>query len=145
MDRMEIDKDHSDTYYRNLALETTERYFPEGINDMMFLNCVAYFDFDTSMPKEQPTPISMEWVNWKRYQEELELGKFLFEFQAGRVATDTSDPRISHVVFDPHDLSRLPQLSEIFKKEPLPRFVTLDWIHQCQKEETHLDEKGWFI
>ncbi|KAL7321693.1 DNA ligase (ATP) [Mucor circinelloides] len=141
MDRMEIDKDHSDTYYRNLALETTERYFPEGINDMMFLNCVAYFDFDTSMPKEQPTPISMEWVNWKRYQEELELGKFLFEFQAGRVATDTSDPRITHVVFDPHDLSRLPQLSEIFKKEPLPRFVTLDWIHQCQKEETHLDEK----
>ncbi|KAK4511264.1 uncharacterized protein ATC70_012479 [Mucor velutinosus] len=141
MDRMDTDQNLGDTCYRNLALETTERYFSEGINDMLFLNCVAYFDFDTSMPKEQPTPISMEWVNWKRYQEDLELAQLLFEFQAGRVTADASDSRITHVIFDPHDLSRLPKLSEIFKREPLPRFVTLGWIHRCHKEEVHMDEK----
>ncbi|KAF1799465.1 ATP dependent DNA ligase domain-containing protein [Mucor lusitanicus] len=141
MDRMDMDRNLDDTYYRNLALETTERYFSEGINDMLFLNSVAYFDFDTSMPKQQPTPITMEWVDWKRSQENLELARLLFEFQAGRVATDTSDPRITHVVFDPHDLSRLPRLSEAFRREPLPRFVTLDWIHRSHKEEVHMDEK----
>lgn len=145
MDRMDTDQNLDDAYYRNLALETTERYFPEGINDMLFLNSVAYFDFDTPIPQEQPTPTTIEWVNWKRYQENLELAKLLFEFQAGRTVTDTSDPRITHVVFDPHDLSRLPKLSEIFKREPLPRFVTLDWIHHCHKEEVHVDEKGNLI
>jgi len=145
MDRMNTDQNLDDAYYRNLALETTERYFPEGINDMLFLNSVAYFDFDTSIPQEQPTPTSIEWVNWKRYQENLELAKLLFEFQAGKTATDTLDPRITHVVFDPHDLSRLPKLSETFRREPLPRFVTLDWIHQCHKEEVHVDEKGKLI
>ncbi|KAL9553688.1 hypothetical protein MBANPS3_003165 [Mucor bainieri] len=143
MDRMDTDQNASDDYYRNLALETAGRYFSDGVNDMLFLNNVAYFDFDTSMPKKQPTPISMEWVNWKRYQESLELAKLLFEFQAGTVATDTSDPRITHVVFDPHDLSRLPKLSETFKREPLPRFVTLNWIHACYKEEANINENDF--
>ncbi|CEP19180.1 hypothetical protein [Parasitella parasitica] len=142
MDRMQTETDLNDTYYRNLALEATERYFPESINDMLFLKCVAYFDLDTSMPKDQPIPITSEWVTWKRYQEEIDLGQSFFEFQAGRVTTDVNDPNITHVVFNPRDLSRLAKLSEVFKREPLPRFVTLDWIHQCYKEEVHLDEKG---
>lgn len=144
MDRMQTETNLDDTYYRNLALHVTERYFPENINDMLFLKCTAYFDFDVSKSKEQPTPITSEWVNWKRYQEELELGKILFEFQAGRISQDTTDPKTTHVVFNPHDLSRLPKLSEIFKKEPLPRFVTLNWIHQCYEQDVHLDEKGWY-
>jgi hypothetical protein len=140
---MDMMKDPKDTPGNKQALTLVERYFPEGMNGMLFLNSVAYFDFDQSWSADQePLPATPTWVAWKRRQEEMELAKVRFEFEAGTVASDIQDTRITHVIMHQNDLSRLSHLTKTFMRDRLPRFVTLDWIIKCFEEETLLHETG---
>ncbi|KAI8981907.1 ATP dependent DNA ligase domain-containing protein [Mycotypha africana] len=140
MNRMD-EKDMDDSVSRNLALETIHRYFPEGLPGMLFIRSLAYFDFDTTIPSNHLSPITFEWVTWKRSKEVMELYKARFEFQGGRIAAAVSDPNITHIIVNKDDLTRIEQLGKIFMREPLPRFVTFQWIDDCLTEGTLLDEE----
>lgn len=143
---MDMMKDPEDVPDNKQALALVERYFPEGMNGMLFLNSVAYFDFDHSMLlDEEPLPVTSIWATWKRRQEEMELAKARYEFEAGTVASTMQDARITHVVMHKHDLSRLNHLTKTFMRDRLPRFVTLEWVMKCFDEETLFHEAGNYM
>ncbi|KAI9468089.1 MAG: ATP dependent DNA ligase domain-containing protein [Benjaminiella poitrasii] len=124
----------------NRALELVDRYFPEGIQGMLFMNTVAYFDFDHHSLEEQQ---SMGWMGWKRRQEELEIAQSKYHFESGRLVSDVTDESLTHIVFHPRDLFRVDKFQKILlrNQRALPRFVTLEWIHKCFEEEVRLSEE----
>lgn len=134
------EEEHDIMYYRNLAKSVSERYFDDEVSSLLFLNIVAYFDFDTSLSLTQPTPITLDWVARKRCQEELSLAKYLFEFEGGRVSTDIADETITHIVVNQNDLVRYEKLVNSINRPVKPQFVIFDWVNQCYEEEILLDE-----
>lgn len=143
MERMESTEPKDKTYFRNLAKATTQRYFPDGLPGMTFLNTVAYFDIDTTKSSTQPTPITPEWVSWKRCQEELTLAQSLYEFEAGKVSQDISDSTITHIVLNKNDLSRFAKLINSITRPTKPKFVVLDWIKECYDQETLVNDEDF--
>lgn len=143
MNRMQVDADIRETYYRDIAKTSCERYFPEGLVGMMFLNCVAYFDFDTCRFATQPIPITPEWVSWKRCQEELELAQTKFILECGKISQDISDKTITHVVMNHKDLTHFRDLLDSIQRPEKPRFVVLEWINDSYQQETLLNEPDY--
>jgi hypothetical protein len=140
---MDLMKDPENVSDNKQALSVVERYYPEGLSGMLFVNTIAYFDFDQSMSSDNELLLATPaWVEWKRRQEEMELAKARFEFEAGTIASTMEDARITHVILHERDLSRLDHLTKTFLRDRLPRFVTLDWIIKSFEQETLLHEAG---
>lgn len=141
------DEKESDKYRRETTQNIVDAHFftptkniSTPTEGMRFIHTVAYFDYDVH--KEPTVPLTMEWVKWKRIQEETKLGQDRFEYELGLVTTSTLNRDVTHVIMNGNDLSRFKILKEAFHRYPLPRFVTVDWIQACISNNTLVNELG---
>ncbi|KAI7899247.1 ATP dependent DNA ligase domain-containing protein [Cokeromyces recurvatus] len=125
----------------NKALELVDRYFPEGIHGMLFINTRAYFDFSAEQDIE---PQTIQWTALKKCQEELEIAKSKYVFESGQVVSKMTE-NITHIIIHKDDVSRVDEFKKWFlrRNKSLPRFVTLDWINKCYHEEVRLNEEDF--
>jgi DNA ligase-4 len=72
---------------------------------------------------------------------DMELAKQQLAFGGAKVVESLDDPTVTHVVAG-QDKQRLEELrKEMFKKQRLPRLVTMEWVLESWKEKTLLDEE----
>lgn len=133
-------KDENAPDRRKSTQDIVDAYFPAPTDGMPFIHTVAYFDYDVE--RVPPVPLTMEWVKWKRIQEESKLAQDQFEFELGQVTKSTLNQDVTHVIMNSKDLSRFKTLKEAFHKRVLPRFVTVDWIGACIRNNTLVNELG---
>lgn len=136
------DDTQSEEKLRYKARQVARKYFNNEVEGMIFLNVVAYFDCNTSMPQDPLTPLTTERVKWKKLQEDMKIIQDRFEFDAGQVRTSTLDDEVTHVIVNQNDLTRLAALKNDFYRPKLPRFVTLEWIQACLNNHTLVNEMG---
>jgi DNA ligase-4 len=143
LERTAKNESKTDTIRREIAKQVVSKCLKgKEQQGMVFLNTIAYFDYDTSMSEDPPTPLTVEWVKWKKHQEEMKLAQATYEFDVGQVRTSTDDEELTHVIVNQNDLSRLSALKKTFLRPRLPRFVTLDWIQACISNHTIVNEVG---
>ncbi|KAF7730847.1 hypothetical protein EC973_001365 [Apophysomyces ossiformis] len=93
---------------RQLCEEVQERYFPELIPGMIFLQVKAYLDFPAS-DGDQTDELSR-----LKSRDKLWLASMQLQFYGGLVV-DRIEPGITHIIMDENRLGQLSALTESFK------------------------------
>lgn len=138
------DESQSDEERRAICQQTMNECFSDQtMQGFLFLNNVAYFDYDTSMDiDELPIEKTIQWAEWRKNRSETEFYQDKFKFELGDVRLSGRNQDVTHVVVNQNDLSRLDMLRNEFHRTRLPRFVTLEWIQACIDNRTLVNELG---
>ncbi|KAI8379658.1 uncharacterized protein BYT42DRAFT_569559 [Radiomyces spectabilis] len=125
---------------RALVGEIHRRYFQDGIPGMLFQTVVAYVDLPSiDLNKPDIENMTMQWVHDQRIRDKLKLVSQRIAFGGGQIV-DKPKEGVTHIIMDAEDVSRLMQLTKAFRGQLQPRFVTTEWVDQCVRNETMLDE-----
>ena len=77
---------------------------------------------------------------------QAEIATMHAQFAGAKVSQDIEDESVTHVVVANQDRDEVKELrSQVSRRPRLPRLVTLDWIEQCWKEGTRLDEERFSV
>lgn len=105
------------------GLESRGKGF-EGMHGSMFRGLIAWFDFDSGEALD------------------LQIAKNRFQFARGIVAEAADDETVTHIVItDQSDVKSLRQAIAKTIRRKIPRLVRWEWLEECWKEKTLLDEE----
>ncbi|KAF2102458.1 DNA ligase 4 [Rhizodiscina lignyota] len=107
----------------------------DDLREWMFQGLVVYFEGSTSASMNGV-------VNGATSNSiDLDLAAQKVRFASGKVAQNILDHDITHVVVNVEAVMLKDIRSEVAKKHPVPRIVTVDWVNRSWQERTLLDEE----
>lgn len=72
----------------------------------------------------------------------VQMARNYAKFAGAKLAHSLDDESITHVVVAPESASTLADVRRDISSRPrIPRFVSLEWVEECWREETQLDEE----
>ena len=118
-----------ESYCRNCALQT-------GIQDLaawwnVFSRYVFYFDIYSDV--NDPSTVLAD--------SPLRISRCLASFYGANISMDIYNPRLTHVIVSPDDLTRMPLLRSRIQSDV--KIVSADWIAQCVGAHADLSETSF--
>lgn len=111
---------------------------PRDLRGSMFTGLVFWFD-DTARKLDGRSRDAVESSN-----RQVEAAKIVTQFAGASLADILEDEAITHVILNAGSDKRWIR-SEVAARERLPRIVKLDWVEQCWKEHTRIDEERYAV
>ncbi|RDD46321.1 DNA ligase 4 [Trichoplax sp. H2] len=132
-DKINNEDDLVSTATQKEICDVEMRYFPDESPLGLFRRCRAYFDWyrqvDNDATRIRDSPLDLIGLNFRYY---------------GGTISSILDRHVTHIVFDPSDLSRMQKLRKLDKNRKLLRhFVGSEWVTASIDAASQLSERNY--